>query len=96
MICAKIRLLATYAALCVVVVTLSGCSGDGVPVVMTSLAAAPTECTSPDPAWKSLPDSDVTRSQAARNYQTNKEAFKTMRSNRAICRAGIKAAQDKG
>lgn len=84
------KLMALTAAL--LISGLAGCSGD-VPVVMTSLASVPTECTSSDPNWKSLPDSDVTRSQAARNYQTNKEAFKSMRSNRAICRAGLKAAQ---
>lgn len=76
-------------------VALAGCGGDGVPIVMTSLAGTPTECTSRDPRWTPLPDTDVTRSQAARNYQTNKEAFNAMRYRRAICRAGIKAAQGK-
>jgi hypothetical protein len=86
------KAIAYFAAMLAIVV--SGCSGDG-PVVMTSLASAPTECTSSDPHWTELPDSDVTRSQAARNYQSNKEAFKSMRSNRAICRAGLKAAMRK-
>jgi len=71
---------------------LAGCSGDP-PVVVTGLAGVPGECTSADPVWQQLPDSDVRRSEAARNLQTNKEAFKSMRSNRAICRAGLKAAQ---
>jgi len=69
---------------------LMGCGGD--PTVMVKPLSV-AECTSADPQWKELPDSDVTRSQISRNYQTNKEAFKSMRSNRAICRAGLKAAQ---
>lgn len=72
---------------------LAGCGGD--PTVWMK-PIAPSECTSRDPDWKELPDSDVTRSQISRNYQTNKEAFKSMRSNRAICRAGLQAAQSKG
>lgn len=77
-------------------VALAGCGGNGVPVVMTSLATtqAPGECTSSDPRWTPLPNSDVTRSQAARNYQTNKQAFNSMRSKRAVCRAGLKAQQN--
>jgi hypothetical protein len=78
------------ALILIAAVMLAGCSN---PVVVTSLAGVPNECLSSDPAWKQLPDSDVSRSEAARNYQTNKEAFKSMRSNRAICRAGLKAAQ---
>ena len=73
-------------------VTLAGCAD---PTVWVKPLAV-SECLSADPQWTDLPDSDVTRSQVSRNYQTNKEAFKSIRSNRAICRAGLKAAQDKG
>lgn len=77
-------------------VVLAGCGGNGVPVVWTKLAQteAPAECTNSDPKWTELPDADVKRSDAARNYQANKEAFKSMRSNRAVCRAGLKAQQE--
>lgn len=77
-------------------VALAGCGGNGVPVVWTKLASteAPAECTTADPKWMPLPNRDVKQSELSRNYQTNKEAFKSMRSSRAVCRAGLKAQQE--
>ncbi|WP_414461841.1 hypothetical protein [Hyphomicrobium sp. DY-1] len=76
-------------------VVLAGCGSDPVPAIMTQLATVdpPRECSTSDPKWTELPDADVKRSEAARNYQTNKEAFNAMRYRRSICRAGVEAAK---
>ncbi len=79
----------------VATVALAGCGGDPVPAVLTQFATVdpPGECIASDAKWAELPDADVKSSDAARNYQTNKEAFNAMRHRRSICRAGIEAAK---
>lgn len=69
---------------------LAGCAADQ-PVPYLGIGM-PAECTAADPSWVDLPDRDVTRSELARNYATNKERFRSVTRNRRICRAGIEAS----
>ncbi len=51
----------------------------------------PAECTSPDPAWRDLPDADVTRSSVARLWRVNRNAYRQVVGARRVCRASLAA-----
>lgn len=75
---------------------LAGCAPDAAPVVTMvepAPVSLPSECTSGDPAWVNLPDKDVKRSEAAKNYDTNKRQYNRVLARRSVCRAAITAAQ---
>lgn len=85
----KAVLIAAVAAL-----ALAGCDKDAVPIVTVVEAepvTLPPECTAADARWAPLPDKDVTRSEAARNYDTNKRQYFRIVARRAVCRAAIQA-----
>lgn len=79
----------------VVAAMLAACAKDPPEVVLVSQAPAipviAAECTSPDPAWTELPDADVRRSEAARNYRLNKDRYRSLLAKRRICRASLDA-----
>ena len=56
----------------------------------------PVECTSRDSAWQSLPDADVRRDAAARNYAANRRQYSELLGKRSVCRAAINAQQKRG
>ena len=71
---------------------LAGCTKDEVPIVSVVEAeppSLPAECTAPDAAWKELPEADVTRSEAVKNYDTNKGQYNRILNRRSVCRAAI-------
>lgn len=74
---------------------LAGCATKkGAPVVAFAdlgSSALPSECTIRDQAWVNLPDGDVRRSDAARNYRLNKSQYRRLIKRRAVCRAAIQA-----
>jgi hypothetical protein len=79
------------------VLFLAGCGKDA--PVLIGLNVAPPECylshdekerQKRDPRWQPLPDEDVTRSKAARNYRTNKDRFRELERLRDICDAGLR------
>jgi len=65
------------------------------PMISTKLAmiTPPHECLSSDPAWSNPPDADEPRSETARRERKNKDSFNAIRSDRSVCRAGLKAIQ---
>lgn len=67
------------------------------PVVQTKLVTIEPlpECLVTDPDWIE-PTDDMRLKPAARRDQTNKENFNAMRSNRSVCREGLKANQNRG
>lgn len=75
----------------------AACSKDPPEVVMVAAEppplALPAECTSRDPAWVALPDADVRRDAAARNYAANRRQYSEITGKRAVCRAAITAAK---
>lgn len=77
----------------VLVLALAGCaSKKGAPVVAFAdlgPSALPAECTIRDQSWVNLPDGDVRRSDAARNYRLNKSQYRRVLKRRAVCRAAI-------
>lgn len=90
-----------------VAVMLAACAKDPPEVVLVSPAPAvpiiPAECLpctaadreqsrcNHDPAWTELPDADVRRSEAARNYRLNKDRYRSLLAKRRICRASLDA-----
>lgn len=63
-------------------------------VIVSAEPAAPVlaaECTDADPAWLELPDADVRRAEAARNYRLNKGRYRTLLAKRRVCRAALAA-----
>lgn len=96
MICARNRKITTYRVGCVVVVCIlaGGCSNPQ-SFVFTKLATPdiPPECLSSDPKWQNPPEEDIKADQTARLTRSNKEKFNSMRHDRSICRAGLKAIQ---
>jgi len=79
---------------------ITGCAKDPPEIVMVtaepSPLALPAECTSRDPAWQPLPDADVRRDAAARNYASNRRQFSEVLGKRAVCRAAITASTKRG
>lgn len=74
----------------------AGCTKDEVPIVSVVEAeppSLPAECTAPDAAWKELPEADVTRSEAVKNYDTNKGQYNRILNRRSVCRAAINASK---
>lgn len=73
---------------------LAGCA-DPQSFVFTKLVSptVPAECLSLDPKWKDPPEADVKSDETARLTRTNKDNFNSMRSDRSVCRAGLKASQ---
>jgi uncharacterized lipoprotein YajG len=79
-----------------VALLLAACAKDEPPqvVLVTQPPAPPSiaaECTDADAAWVELPDADVKRGEAARNYRTNKDRYRSLLAKRRVCRAGLKA-----
>lgn len=79
----------------IIAMLLAACAKEPPEVVMVS-TAPPTpsiaaECTSQDPVWAELPDADVRRGEAARNYRLNKDRYRSLLANRRICRASLDA-----
>ncbi len=68
------------------------------PMVITKIVkpSIPGECLSDDPEWTIPPDADERRSETARRERENKEGFFAMRSNRAVCRAGLREIDKHG
>lgn len=61
-------------------------------VVTHAKPSVPPECSpSGDPKWKNLPDADVPRSAAARNYKGNKDQFTKLSGKRSVCGDALKA-----
>lgn len=54
----------------------------------------PAECFSRVPRWADLPDSDVTRSRAARLWRENKENYQSLASRRRICAGYLTALKE--
>lgn len=76
------------------VIALAGCTKDEVPIVSIVEAeppSLPAECTAPDAGWKELPEADVVRSEAVKNYDTNKGQYNRILNRRSVCRAAINA-----
>jgi len=65
------------------------------PMISTKVVtiSPPHECLSTDPAWANPPDADEPRSETARRERKNKDNFNALRSDRSVCRAGLKAIQ---
>ena len=82
-------------ALLTIIIALSGCADPSKPMISTKLAMAtlPHECVASDPSWINPPDADEKRSETARRERQNKNSFSSMRADRRICRAGLKAIQ---
>lgn len=89
-----------FACICAVLaLCVMGCTKDDVPVITVVEAeppALPAECTAPDAAWQKLPDGDVTRAQAVKNYDANKRQYSRIITRRSVCRAAINALNSKG
>ena len=85
----------TIPYICVMLaIAATGCAKEEVPLISVVEAAPPSlpaECTSPDAAWKELPDADVTRSEAVKNYDQNKGQYNRILHRRSVCRAAINA-----
>ena len=77
----------------ILAVLVSGCATPKTEVVTVAAAPVqielPAECTNKDPSWKALPDQDIRRDEAARNYQANKRQFNALIGKRRVCRSGI-------
>lgn len=56
----------------------------------------PSACTSPDPKWSKLPDSDVRKSDIPRNDEKNKTNYTEILGKRDVCRAAHLAQQKRG
>lgn len=81
--------------ICLATVSLSGCAQTPPPVTVVYREAKPIhlapECDpSHDPSWQELPETDVTRSQAAHNYRSNKLTAKQLGQLRRVCWASAK------
>lgn len=83
------------AASVLVAAMLSACAKDPPEVVLVSQAPAvpviAAECMSAAPAWSDLPDTDVRRSEVARNYRLNKDRYRSLLAKRRICHASLDA-----
>jgi len=81
--------------LSLVCMALAGCA-DTPPeptiVVRNVEIAPPHECLTPDPDWRNPPAEGERSKETSRREQENKRQFNTMRSSRAVCRAGLKAS----
>ena len=81
-------------------VVLFGCGKPPPEIVMVTAEPAqitlPAECTSRDPGWQALPDADVRRSDAARNYAANRRQYSEVLGKRSICRSAINTQIKKG
>lgn len=77
------------------IVCMAGCADPSAPMISTKLAmpSVPHECLASDPSWTNPPDADEKRSDTARRERQNKDRFSSMRADRRICRAGLKAIQ---
>jgi hypothetical protein len=67
------------------------------PVLVTKVVTPdlPAECTSPDPNWIDPPKGFEPIGHVAEREQKNHDHFSDMKSDRAVCRAGVKAAAAK-
>lgn len=87
-----------FAAMITIVAT--GCAKPPPEIVMVTAEPAqinlPAECTSRDPGWQALPDADVRRADAARNYASNRRNYSEVLGKRSVCRAAINAQIKKG
>lgn len=75
---------------------LTGCKPEAPPPAVVTverpLPVLPIECSDArDSDWEPLPDRDVTRTEGARNYATNRARFRGIKSNRRICAATLRA-----
>ena len=51
----------------------------------------PAECTSKDPEWKVLPDTDLDKATLPRNDRINANAYTEVLGKRRVCRKAIQA-----
>ena len=81
-------------------IVFAGCAKEPPQIVMVSAEPVqihlPAECTSRDPAWQALPDADVRRDAAARNYASNRRQYSEILGKRSVCRAAINVQTKKG
>lgn len=63
-------------------------------VFKNTTTTPPDECESPDPEWHDPPQGFEPLPDIARRERANKDGFNAMRSNRAVCRAGLKASDN--
>ena len=81
------------------ILLLAGCEKPAPEIVLVAAEPAkinlPAECTSRDAAWQSLPDTDVRRDAAARNYAANRRQYSELLGKRSVCRSAI-IAQKRG
>ena len=83
-------------------VFISGCAKESNTPAMVMVTASPPplvmppECTNRDPAWVALPDQDIRRDAAARNYAVNRRQYSELLGRRRICRESILAQIKKG
>lgn len=89
------KTIAFFLAMTTIAFSLPGCSDPSKPMISTKLAMAtlPHECVASDASWINPPDADEKRSETARRERKNKNSFTSMRADRRICRAGLKAIQ---
>ena len=77
-----------------------GCEKPAPEIVLVTAEPAqinmPAECTSRDLAWQALPDADVRRDAAARNYAANRRQYSELLGKRSVCRSAINAQQKRG
>lgn len=69
------------------------------PIVVTKVVTpdVPEECTSDDPSWVNPPKGFEPTDATARRERRNKDHYEDVTSDRAVCRAGLKASpQTKG
>lgn len=74
----------------------AGCADEApiVTMIEPEPVTLPAECTMTDARWVDIPDRDVTRSEAVKNYDANKDQYSRVLRRRAVCRAA--AAQLRG
>ena len=79
---------------------LGGCASTKTPPAPAIVAVppakpyVPAECDErKDPRWAKLPDADVRRSDGARAWRRNKEAFASMRRSRSVCGSALRAGR---
>ena len=89
------RTIVCFLAMTAIVCIQGGCADPSAPMVATKIATItpPHECLSSDPAWTNPPDADELRSDTARRERANKDKFNSMKNDRSVCRAGLKAIQ---
>lgn len=83
-------------AACIILsLVLAGCATTPGPVSVLASPPKPArlapECTRADPAWAELPDRDVTQSELARLWRTNRGRYRAVIASRRVCRASVAA-----